>query len=68
MHTLNLAAQTSLLLLLTSNIEVNKVEEVNINSENKKSTDSKIKKKEIENVKKIISEEYNISEEKIEVN
>lgn len=51
-----------------SNIEVNKVEEVNINSENKKSTDSKIKKKEIENVKKIISEEYNISEEKIEVN
>lgn len=51
-----------------SNIEVNKVEEVNINSENKKNTDSKIKKKEIENVKKIISEEYNISEEKIEVN
>lgn len=51
-----------------SNIEVNKVEEVNINSESKKSTDSKIKKKEIENVKKIISEEYNISEEKIEVN
>lgn len=51
-----------------SNIEVNKVEEVNINSENKKSTDSKIKKKEIENVKKIISEEYNISKDKIEVN
>lgn len=51
-----------------SNIEVNKVEEVNINSESKKSTDSKIKKKEIENVKKIISEEYNISEDKIEVN
>ena len=51
-----------------SNIEVNKVEEVNINSENKKSTDSKIKKKEIENVKKIISEEYNISKDKIEEN
>lgn len=51
----------------SSSIQINTIEEVEIKPEvnNKKSS---LKKSEIEKVKKILTQEYNISKEKIEIN
>lgn len=51
----------------SSSIQINTIEEVEIKPEvnNKKSS---LKKSEIEKVKKILAQEYNISKEKIEIN
>ena len=50
-----------------NNISINKVEEVNISKQNTKEN-SKIRKSDIKKIKKIISEEYDITEENIEIN
>ena len=50
-----------------NNISINKVEEVNISKQNTKEK-SKIRKSDIKKIKKIISEEYEITEENIEIN
>ena len=51
----------------SSSIQINTIEEVEIKPKvnNKKSS---LKKSEIEKVKKILAQEYNISKEKIEIN
>ena len=48
-------------------VQINTVEEVNIGSE-KKETRVELRKSEIKEIKKLISEEYDISENCIEVN
>ena len=50
-----------------NSISINKVEEVNISNQNTKEN-SKIRKRDIKKIKKIISEEYEITEENIEIN
>lgn len=48
-------------------IQVNEIEEINIDNKTEEK-DTNLRKKEIEEIKKIISEEYDISKENIEVN
>lgn len=50
-----------------SSIQVNEIEEINIDNKTE-DKDTTLRKKEVEEIKKIISEEYNISRENIEVN
>lgn len=50
-----------------SSIQINAVEEINVSNE-KEEKDTTLRKSEIEEVKKVISEEYNISKDCIEVN
>lgn len=50
-----------------SSIKVNEIEEINIDNKTD-DKDTTLRKKEVEEIKKIISEEYNISKENIEVN
>ncbi len=50
-----------------NSISINKVEEVNISNKNTKEN-QKIRKSDINKLKKIISEEYEITEVNIEIN
>lgn len=49
-------------------ISINQVEEVNISNQDNSKKKESIRKSEIQNIKKIINEEYEITEENIEIN
>ena len=64
----NLKADNSINNTNNSTININQIEEVNISNQNSNNKKDSLRKSDIKKIKKIISEEYEITEENIEIN